>query len=60
MNEDKPRLEITIQLDSDDPIGMHEFIRELPWFSFVSGWDNFEAKVIEEDGTERDAKVEAY
>ena len=60
MNEDNPRLEITIQLDSDDPIGMHNFIRELPWFGFVDGWDNFEAKVIEEDGTRRDVKEEAY
>lgn len=55
-----PRLEITIELDGDDPIGMHSFVGEIPAFGVVGGWDNFEATVIESDGAKRDAKQEAY
>lgn len=59
-DEDTPRLEIIIALDEDDPFGMHTFLRELPWFGVVGGWDNFEATVVESDGAVRDAKREAY
>lgn len=55
-----PRLEISIELDSDGILGMHSFIAEIPWFGFVDGWDGFEATLIESDGATRDVKKEAY
>lgn len=57
MSDEDPRLEITIELSDDDPLGLHSFIREVPWFNFV---DEFEATLIESDGTERDVKEEAF
>jgi hypothetical protein len=59
-SDDAPRLDITIHLDGDDPVTLHSFLRELPWFSLVGGWDSFDATLVESDGTKRDAKQEAY
>lgn len=53
------KLVIEIELDSDDPLGLHSFIREVPWFGIVDGWDGFTAKLEENDGSVRDVKKEA-
>ena len=57
---DPPRLTITISLDSNDPVGLYSFLRELPWVGIVDGWTNFDATLTDTDGRVRDAKAEAF